>query len=199
MGSMSSMVSKNGEIGQEAFAIIPELMEQRRKDPQDDLLTGLVHAEIEEDGKTRTLTLEEILGFVQLISLAGTETVARLLGFAAVTLAQHPDQRQELVDDPSLLGERGRGAAALRSAVAGAVAVGRRATSSCTASPSRRARASRLLNGCGRPRRAPLPRPRPVRHPPRHRPAARVRVRRALLHRRRGGTARRHASRCTRR
>jgi cytochrome P450 len=103
MASMSSMVKENGEIGQEAFAIIPDLMEQRRKDPQDDLLTGLVHAEIEEDGKTRTLTLEEILGFVQLISLAGTETVARLLGFAAVTLAQHPDQRRELVDDPSLL------------------------------------------------------------------------------------------------
>jgi cytochrome P450 len=104
MTSMSSMVSKTGEIGQEAFAIIPELMEQRRKDPQDDLLSGLVHAEIEEDGRTRTLTLEEILGFVQLIALAGTETVDRLLGFAAVTLAQHPDQRRELVDDPSLLG-----------------------------------------------------------------------------------------------
>jgi cytochrome P450 len=104
MASMSSMVSQTGEIGQEAFAIIPELMEQRRKDPQDDLLTGLVHAEIEEDGKTRTLTLEEILGFVQLIALAGTETVARLLGFAAVTLARHPDQRRELADDPSLLG-----------------------------------------------------------------------------------------------
>jgi cytochrome P450 len=103
MTSMSSMVAANGEIGQAAFAIIPELMEQRRKEPQNDLLTGLVHAEIEEDGKTRTLTLEEILGFVQLISLAGTETVARLLGFAAVTLAQHPDQRKELADDPSLL------------------------------------------------------------------------------------------------
>jgi cytochrome P450 len=103
MTSMQSMVSETGEIGTEAFAIIPDLMEQRRKDPKDDLLTGLVHAEIEEDGETRTLTLEEILGFVQLIALAGTETVARLLGFAAVTLAQHPDQRRELVDDPSLL------------------------------------------------------------------------------------------------
>jgi cytochrome P450 len=101
--TMRSIVSETGEIGTEAFAIIPELMEQRRKDPQDDLLTGLVQAEIEEDGETRTLTLEEILGFVQLIALAGTETVARLLGFAAVTLAKHPDQRRELVDDPSLL------------------------------------------------------------------------------------------------
>jgi cytochrome P450 len=103
MTSMQSMVSKTGEIGTEAFAIIPELMEQRRNDPQDDLLSGLVHAEIEEDGATRRLTLEEILGFVQLIALAGTETVARLLGFAAVTLARHPDQRRELVDDPALL------------------------------------------------------------------------------------------------
>jgi cytochrome P450 len=97
------LVNENGEIDNEAFAIIPELMEMRRKDPQDDLLTGLVHAEIEDDGETRTLTLEEILAFVQLISGAGTETVARLLGFAAVTLNRYPDQRQLLLDDPSLM------------------------------------------------------------------------------------------------
>jgi cytochrome P450 len=97
------LVSESGEINNEAFAILPELMEQRRKDPQDDLITGLVHAEIDEDGVSRTLTLDEILGFVGLLSSAGTETVARLLGFAAVTLAQHPDQRQLLVDDPSLV------------------------------------------------------------------------------------------------
>src|SRR4029450_6189049 len=97
------LVNENGEIDNEAFAIIPELMEMRRKDPQDDLLTGLVHAEIEDDGETRTLTLEEILAFVQLISGAGTETVARLLGFAAVTLHRFPDQRHLLLDDPSLM------------------------------------------------------------------------------------------------
>ena len=78
-------------------------MEQRRADPQDDLISGLVHAEIDEDGVSRMLTLEEIVAFVQLISSAGTETVARLLGFAAVTLGRHPDQRQLLVDDPTLI------------------------------------------------------------------------------------------------
>jgi cytochrome P450 len=97
------LVGENGEISNEAFAILPELMEQRRKDPRDDLISGLVHAEIEEDGETRSLRLEEIVAFVQLLSSAGTETVARLLGFAAVTLARHPDQRQMLVDDPSLI------------------------------------------------------------------------------------------------
>jgi cytochrome P450 len=100
---LNTLVSETGEINNDAFALLPELMEQRRKDPQDDLITGLVHAELDEDGELRTLTLEEIVGFVQLLSLAGTETVARLLGFAAVTLAQYPDQRQLLVDDPSLI------------------------------------------------------------------------------------------------
>ena len=100
----AQIVNENGEINNEAFAMIPELMEMRRKDPQDDLLTGLVHAEIEEDdGTTRTLTLEEILAFMQLISSAGTETVARLLGFGVVTLQRFPDQRQLLFDDPSLM------------------------------------------------------------------------------------------------
>ncbi len=58
---------------------------------------------IDDDGMTRRLTLEEIVGFVQLLSVAGSETVARLLGFAAVTLAENPDQRRLLVDEPSLV------------------------------------------------------------------------------------------------
>jgi cytochrome P450 len=98
------ILNENGEINNEAFAMIPELIEARLKDPQDDLLTGLVHAEIEDDGTTRKLTLEEILAFMQLISSAGTETVARLLGFGVVTLQRFPDQRQLLLDDPSLMG-----------------------------------------------------------------------------------------------
>jgi cytochrome P450 len=97
------LVGENGEIGNEAFAILPELLEQRRQDPQDDLISGLVHAEIDDDGVTRRLTLEEIVAFVQLIGSAGTETVARLLGFAAVTLDRFPDQRQLLVDEPELV------------------------------------------------------------------------------------------------
>ena len=106
--------------------MIPELMEMRRKDPQDDLLTGLVHAEIEEDdGTTRTLTLEEILAFMQLISSAGTETVARLLGFGVVTLAALPGPAPAAPRRPVADEQRGRGAHALRGAVAHAVALGR--------------------------------------------------------------------------
>ncbi len=62
-----------------------------------------MHSEIEDDGESRKLTDEEILAFVQLLSLAGTETVARLLGFAAVTLARFPGERELLVANPTII------------------------------------------------------------------------------------------------
>ena len=97
------LVSEDGVIANDAFAILPDLLEERRRNPQDDLITDLAHAEIEEDGVTRSLTLEEIVNFAQLIGSAGTETVARLLGFGAVELDRWPDQRTLLAADPGLI------------------------------------------------------------------------------------------------
>ena len=80
------------------------IIDDRRAHPRDDMITDLVQAEMTEaDGTTRRLTDEECSGFVNLLVSAGTETVARLLGWAAILLDQHPDQRTELVADPSLL------------------------------------------------------------------------------------------------
>jgi cytochrome P450 len=45
----------------------------------------------------------EIFSFVQLIAIAGTETVARLLGWVAVLLDRHPDQRELLLTEPDLI------------------------------------------------------------------------------------------------
>ena len=83
MASMSSMVSENGEIGKEAFAIIPELDGAAAQGPAGRPLTGLVHAEIEEDGDDPHAHAR---GDPRLraahLARPGTETVARLLGFA---------------------------------------------------------------------------------------------------------------------
>jgi len=99
-----TLVTDGGEIDSAVFSMLPDLMKQRRADPEDDLISALVHSEIDDDdGHGRTLTDDEIVGFVQLIAIAGSETVVRLLGFAAVELARHPDQRQLLVDDPGLI------------------------------------------------------------------------------------------------
>jgi cytochrome P450 len=72
--------------------------------PRDDMLTDLSVAEITEDGVTRRLTLAEGADFANLLISAGTETGARLLGWAAGILAAHPDQRAEPAADSSLLG-----------------------------------------------------------------------------------------------
>ena len=49
------------------------------------------------------LTLRESADFTNLLVSAGTETVARLLGWAGVVLDEHPDQRAELAADPDLI------------------------------------------------------------------------------------------------
>ena len=97
----TDIVSRTGELGSVVFDMLPGLIEERRKDPQDDMLSGLVHAEVDdEEGEHRTLTDAEIYSFIQLLSIAGSETVVRLLGFATVTLNEFPDQREILVNEP---------------------------------------------------------------------------------------------------
>jgi cytochrome P450 len=80
-----------------------EQIEARRKAPRDDMMTGLVEAEVSTDEGPRRLTTSEAADFTNLLVSAGTETVARMLGWAAVLLAAHPDQRADLAADPSLL------------------------------------------------------------------------------------------------
>lgn len=83
---------------------LSEQLEDRRARPRDDMLTDLIQAEIvNEEGGTRRLAPNESVEFGLLIISAGTETVARLLGWAGVLLAEHPDQRTDLVSDPSLI------------------------------------------------------------------------------------------------
>jgi cytochrome P450 len=77
---------------------------ERRKRPTDDMMTDLIQAEVEDEtGKKRRLSDIELIAFIMLLSGAGNETVARLLGFAGATLAQFPDERAKLVERPGLI------------------------------------------------------------------------------------------------
>ncbi len=83
---------------------LEELLVERRTSPRDDMLTDLVQAELtDQDGVTRSLTPQESTEFGLLIISAGTETVARLLGWAGLLLADHPDQQADLANEPSLI------------------------------------------------------------------------------------------------
>ncbi|MGV0741893.1 cytochrome P450 [Mycolicibacterium sp. XJ870] len=84
--------------------LIAEYVDWRAKNPAEDLMTDLIHAEVEEpDGSTRPLERGEILTYISTIMGAGSETTTRLIGFAGQLLAEHPDQRRELAADPSLI------------------------------------------------------------------------------------------------
>ncbi len=81
-----------------------DYIEWRAQNPSDDLMTELLNAEFEDDtGSTRTLTRDEVLNYVGLLNAAGNETTTRLIGWTGKVLAEHADQRQELVDDPGLV------------------------------------------------------------------------------------------------
>ncbi|HLG67716.1 MAG TPA: cytochrome P450 [Acidimicrobiales bacterium] len=81
-----------------------EYIEWRSKHPSNDLMTDLLNAEFEDEtGTVRKLTREEVLGYVGLIAAAGNETTTRLIGWTGKVLADHPDQRQELAEDPGLV------------------------------------------------------------------------------------------------
>ena len=81
-----------------------DYIEWRSKHPSDDLMTQLLNAEFEDEhGLKRTLTREEVLTYTTVLAGAGNETTGRLIGWLAKLLAEHPDQRREVVDDRSLV------------------------------------------------------------------------------------------------
>jgi len=78
------------------------LVQERREDPQDDMISRLIAAEIPcEDGTFRRLDDIEITSFSTLLGGAGAETVTKLIGSAAVLFARNPDQWEKLKEDRS--------------------------------------------------------------------------------------------------
>ena len=94
-------VSENPTFGSEMFA---EYIDWRVDHPSDDLMSELLQAEFEDEtGATRRLTRDEALLYTTVVAGAGNETTTRLIGWAGKVLAEHPDQRRELVADRSLI------------------------------------------------------------------------------------------------
>jgi cytochrome P450 len=78
------------------------LTQERRADPQDDMISRLIAAEMPDgNGGVRKLDDIEITGFMALLGGAGAETVTKLVGSAVVVFAQHPEQWQMLLEDRS--------------------------------------------------------------------------------------------------
>jgi cytochrome P450 len=88
-----------------AAAWFNEYLDWREKNPSDDVMSQLAKYEFEdfETGEKRTLRRDEIVTYLTLITSAGSDTTATAISASGSLLAQHPDQRAELVANPAMI------------------------------------------------------------------------------------------------
>ncbi len=79
------------------YAEFEKLLAERRQERRDDLMSALLDAEVDGEG----LSDQELLGFCFLLVVGGTDTTMNLIGNGAALLAQHPEERRVLLEDPS--------------------------------------------------------------------------------------------------
>jgi len=98
-GDFDAATEIRAATGKEINAYFDEAINAARREPTNGLLSELVHADFE----GRRLTQDELLGICHLMLLGGLDTVTATLDCMITYLARHPERRQQLVDDPSVI------------------------------------------------------------------------------------------------
>ena len=79
---------------------LAQKFKEKRENPDDDLLSHLVHSTyVDVDGSTRSLTENELLSLSEQLLVGGNETTTHLMASAMMLLMQHPDQMDLLLSD----------------------------------------------------------------------------------------------------
>lgn len=81
----------------EMIAYLEYWIDQRRERPGDDLLSNIVHARV----AGKPLSREQVLGVAMLLLFAGLDTVASMMAFVIHHLAERPEHRRWMHDNPS--------------------------------------------------------------------------------------------------
>lgn len=87
------------EIADSVYAYFDKVLDEREKEPKDDLLSRFLGAEVEGDRLTR----EDILDICFLFLIAGLDTVTATLDCMFSFLAQNPDHRHQIVENPDII------------------------------------------------------------------------------------------------
>ena len=90
-----SAVAASGNI----VRYLTELLDRKRVEPGEDLVTDLVRAGDERDA----LNQQEMLSTIFQLTVAGHDTTTSLIGNGTVALLRHPDQHAALLANPALL------------------------------------------------------------------------------------------------
>jgi len=111
------IMAKAGAAYVEYSRYVTEIIEERRRHPQDDLVSILVGAKddgilqtyqnsmsgmLEDDDET-ALANDELIKILVLLLVAGNETTRNALSGGMQLLIENPDQRDKLIEDPSLI------------------------------------------------------------------------------------------------
>ena len=88
------------DAGKAIEGALAELVEQRRAEPQEDLMSMLVHGKF---GDGSPIPYNDVMDMCWLLYIAGLDTVHAGLGHSFRYLGEHTDKREELVADPSLI------------------------------------------------------------------------------------------------
>ena len=99
MPSDAEIVTRGRAARRELADYFRRLLPERRRHPQDDLLSLLIAAEEAGD----KLSEGELLATCILLFIAGHETTVNLIGNGVLALLRHPDQLGRLRDDPALI------------------------------------------------------------------------------------------------
>jgi cytochrome P450 len=105
-GNLRSNPGEQMHVEKEYFdsTFFADYVEWRAQNPGDDLITDLLSIEFQDEtGTVRNLTKTEINTFITVVAGAGVDTTGRMFGWMAKVLAEHPDQRAELVADHALI------------------------------------------------------------------------------------------------
>ena len=97
-GDLANDLPRIVAVRQHLDEYVGALIEERRADPRDDLLSTLIAAEEAGD----RLSSDELMSMAQAVLVAGTDTTRNQLGCAVALFAQHPDQWRLLVENPEL-------------------------------------------------------------------------------------------------
>jgi cytochrome P450 family 130 len=100
-GGITGAVAAVGDAVGSMMAYFTELIERRRREPEDDTISHLVAAGVGADGDIAgTLS---VLAFTFTMVTGGNDTTTGMLGGSVQLLHQWPDQRRVLIDDPDLI------------------------------------------------------------------------------------------------
>ncbi len=88
------------DAGAKLADLVAGLIEWKRANPDDRILSSLIRAEDEGD----VLSDEELVSQVLLLFIAGHETTVNLIGNGTLALLRHPDQRARVREEPDVIG-----------------------------------------------------------------------------------------------